>query len=109
MKNSPYGLAIMDVPEEKRSTPRMALHQLVQFERAGAQPHEPGGGLTQGVGRDISAVGASLLTDCPLQQGEILRLCIPEDAERSGDPVVSEVRWTQPTRHGFRVGLQFLA
>ena len=103
----------MNVPEEKRSSPRTALHQLVQFERTAAEPctadAELTQGLTQGVGRDISPAGASFLTSCPLQQGEILRVRIPAELEHHDASVISEVKWIQPTRHGFRVGLQFLA
>ncbi|WP_257308206.1 PilZ domain-containing protein [Geothrix fuzhouensis] len=99
----------MNVPKEKRSNPRTALHQLVQFERTAAELCTADTELTQGVGRDISPAGASFLTSCPLQQGEILRVRIPAELEHHDAPVISEVKWTQPTRHGFRVGLQFLA
>ncbi|GLH67141.1 PilZ domain-containing protein [Geothrix edaphica] len=99
----------MDTPEEKRASPRTDLHQVVRFERtaseSGLMEEEP----TQGVGRDISPEGASLLTDCALQPGEILKLHVPIEAERASVPVISQVRWTQRTRNGFRVGLQFLA
>ena len=99
----------MNLPIEKRTCHRTALHQVVQFERTASLVREAGGALTQGVGRDISPEGASLLTDCPLQRGEILRLHVPIEGPGASVPVFSEVRWTEPTRHGFRVGLQFLA
>ena len=99
----------MDTPSEKRASSRTALHQIVRFERTAAEVDPTQDCLAQGVGRDISPEGASLLTDCPLRQGEILRLHIPVEAERASVPVISQVRWTQPTRNGYRVGLQFLA
>ncbi|HEY3400451.1 MAG TPA: PilZ domain-containing protein [Geothrix sp.] len=99
----------MDTPSEKRSNSRTVLHQIVQFERTAAGAGRSGGELAQGIGRDISPEGASFLTNCPLLEGEILRLHIPIEAERASVPVMSQVRWTEPTRNGFRVGLQFLA
>jgi hypothetical protein len=99
----------MNLSPEKRTSPRTALHQVVRFERTATAAGLPGSELTQGVGRDISREGASFLTDCPLRPGEVLRLHIPLEAERASVPVLSEVRWTEPTRNGFRVGLQFLA
>lgn len=99
----------MDALTEKRCSPRTDLPQVVPFERAADESQPSGDGPARAVGRDISPEGASLLTDCPLERGEVLRLHLPREAVRAGAPVLSEVRWTQPTRHGFRVGLQFLA
>ena len=99
----------MNLSSEKRSCPRTALHQVVRFERTATAAGLPGGELTQGVGRDISQEGASFLTDCSLQPGEVLRLHVPLEAEHASVPVLSEVRWTERTRNGFRVGLLFLA
>jgi len=99
----------MDTPSEKRASPRTDLHQVVRFERTAPESGLTGEEPTQGVGRDISPEGASFLTDCPLHPGEILKLHVPIEAERTSVPVISQVKWTQRTRNGFRVGLQFLA
>lgn len=99
----------MEALTEKRCSPRTDLPQVVQFERAADESPLAGEEPFRAVGRDISPEGASLLTNRPLERGEVLRLHLPGEAVRAGAPVLSEVRWTQPTRHGFRVGLQFLA
>ncbi|WP_257303158.1 PilZ domain-containing protein [Geothrix campi] len=99
----------MDTPSEKRATPRTVLYQVVRFERTAAEPSRPEDDPTQGIGRDISPEGASLLTDCPLHQGEVVKLHVPIESELASVPVFSQVKWTQRTRNGFRVGLQFLA
>lgn len=87
----------------------MTLDELVAFERTALGPVEAQEDMPRGVGRDISADGVSLLTDCPLYPGEVLRIHLPAVTEPSEASVFSEVRWSQVTRHGFRVGLQFLA
>ena len=98
----------MESSPDKRSSTRTALHQVVRFERTvtGASPAWTG--ASQGLGRDISPQGLSFLTDCPLRQGEVLRLHIPLELDRPSVPVLSEVRWARSEREGFRVGLQFL-
>lgn len=99
----------MIAPSEKRSASRTALHALVAFERTALGPAAAGETLPQGVGRDISPQGLSFLTDRPLFPGEVVRLHLPVGAPRSEAPVFSQVRWRRTTRHGYCVGLQFLA
>lgn len=100
---------MMPPSAEKRSSPRTTLHQLVAFERTALGPAPVLDEMPRGVGRDISDEGLSLLAGCPLYPGEVLRLHLPVEAAPSGGAVLSEVRWSQVTRHGFRVGLHFLA
>ena len=99
----------MDDPSEKRTYPRTVLYQVVRFERTATGPETPVEEPAQGIGRDISPEGASLLTDLPLYRGEVLKLHVPLESELASVPVFSEVKWTQPTRNGYRIGLQFLA
>jgi len=99
----------MNSPWEKRASPRTALDRVVQFERTASEAEPSGEGLSLGIGRDIGPGGASLLTDCPLRQGEVLKLHVPAETEPVEELLISEVAWTQPTRNGYRVGLRFLA
>ncbi|HEY3271826.1 MAG TPA: PilZ domain-containing protein [Geothrix sp.] len=99
----------MNTPSEKRASPRTALDRVVQFERTASEAEPPSEGLSLGIGRDIGPGGASLLTDCPLRPGEVLKLHVPAETEPAEELLISEVTWTQPTRNGFRVGLRFLA
>lgn len=85
------------------------MHLVVRFERSAADPRPDHQGTAHGVGYDISEQGLSLLTDCSLGQGEILKLHIPLAEDRASVPVFSDVRWIRQESEGFRVGLQFLA
>ena len=98
----------MNLSPDKRTSPRTALHQVVSFERTAVDQGPPAYEQVHGVGRDIGSGGASFLTVCPLERGEILRLHIPLGPEHATVPVLSEVRWTGQTRNGFRVGVRFL-
>jgi len=99
---------MMNVYPDHRAFPRTAISLVVQFERTASAPGPDLSSRRQGMGYDISAQGAGFLTDCPLHQGEILRLLLPLEASHTPVPVVSEVRWSRAVREGFRVGLQFL-
>jgi hypothetical protein len=85
------------------------MHQVVRFERSAGDLEPEHRGTAHGIGCDISEQGLSLLTDCFLGQGEILKLHIPLAEDRASVPVFSDVRWVRPESEGFRVGLQFLA
>ncbi|WP_243285855.1 PilZ domain-containing protein [Geothrix terrae] len=93
---------------EKRSCPRMVLNQIVEFECVDTVLGPPAEIRATGIGRDISDAGVSLLTNCLLHRGEVLTVHVPVEAEATRS-VLSEVKWIQPTRHGIRVGLKFIA
>jgi hypothetical protein len=84
------------------------MDRVVRFERS-ATATGRGRQTAQGIGRDISSQGISILTVCPLRMGEILKLHVPLEADRASVPVYSEVRWARPEHEGFCVGLQFLS
>lgn len=94
---------------EKRSCPRMVLNQVVEFECVDKALGPPAEVRAVGIGRDISDAGVSLLTDCLLHRGEVLTVHVPLEEDAAIRPVLSEVKWIQPTRHGIRVGLKFIA
>ena len=99
----------MSQPTEKRSCPRAILNQVVEFECVDTVLGPPSKVRAMGIGRDISAAGVSFLTNCFLQRGEVLNVHVPAESEPARRTVLSEVKWTQPTRHGIRVGLRFIA
>ncbi|HJW71674.1 MAG TPA: PilZ domain-containing protein [Geothrix sp.] len=99
----------MDRSSDQRSNPREPMHQVVRFERSAGDLEPEHRGVAHGVGCDISEQGLSLLTDCFLGQGEVLKLHIPLAEDRASVPVFSDVRWVRRESEGFRVGLQFLA
>lgn len=94
---------------EKRSCPRAILNQIVEFECVDTVLGPPAEIRATGIGRDISDAGVSLLTNCLLHRGEVLTVHVPPGVEAAARSVLSEVKWIQPTRHGIRVGLKFIA
>lgn len=94
---------------EKRSCPRESLNQVVEFECVDTMLGPPAQVRATGIGRDISAAGVSFLTNRFLRRGEVLNVHVPTEPEPATRPVLSEVKWIQPTRHGIRVGLRFIA
>lgn len=99
----------MSHPMEKRSCPRTVLNQVVEFECVDTVLGPPAEIRATGIGRDISDAGVSLLTNCLLHRGEVLTVHVPMEAEAATRSVLSEVTWIQPTRHGIKVGLKFIA
>lgn len=94
---------------EKRSCPRTILNQIVEFECVDTALGPSAEARAAGIGRDISDAGVSLLTNCLLHRGEVLNVHVPAGEDAATRSVLSEVKWIQPTRHGIRVGLKFIA
>jgi hypothetical protein len=58
-------------------------------------------------GIDINSLGLGILTNLPLQKGDVVKVQLPSKAEGTVLPVLSQVVWTIKQNSEFRVGLQF--
>lgn len=93
---------------EKRGSDRWDLEQPVTFELTVLSAGILTNLMADGVGIDLSAGGMGLVTEYPLQGGEVLKIFFPVTQGEARLPILTEVMWAAPNASRYRTGLRFL-
>ncbi len=94
---------------EKRSFSRETIDQPLKFEMSDRRTGRFGKVLISGCGIDMGDGGIGLITDCPLEAGDVLKVLVPAAMVKINLPVYVEVMWSAPAGGKRRAGLRFLA
>lgn len=97
----------MNINAEKRSFGRKFICQTVRIEMSKLKHGQVGNVPENGLGVDISHGGIGLITDCSLEEGNLLKLYFPVAEVKINLPVYAQVVWVMPARGKFRAGLCF--
>jgi hypothetical protein len=93
---------------ESRSGSRRAFNKTISFELSLIEPDQIRNIKCIGTGVDISPDGIGISTNCALTTGNMLKLNIPDNKEKTANAVFAEVVWSRPSNSHFRTGLRFL-
>ena len=99
----------MEEKPEKRLVRRKNIRQPISFEIGSKESGRFGNVMVKGRGVDICHGGIGLITKWRLEEGNVLKLCLPVAAAHTSLPVFAEVIWMTPVHGRFRAGLRFLA
>ncbi len=99
--------ATMENLEEKRSFGRKNICKAVTLEMSMANYGQGGMHPETGLGVDISQGGIGLITECLLEEGNLLKLYFPVAETKTNLPVYAQVMWAKPANGKFRAGLSF--
>ena len=95
--------------KDQRTLERKPYSHRIDLEVSDLEAEKPRSLKVTGKALDISSNGIGLLTEAPLNRGEVIKIYIPIAFLKAVLPSFSEVRWVQHTKRHYRVGLQFLA
>jgi len=102
-----FATATMEKQEEKRSFGRKSICKAVTIEMSVTQYAQLGKLPETGLGVDISHGGIGLITECLLEEGNLLKLYFPVAETKTNLPVYAQVMWAKPANGKFRAGLSF--
>jgi hypothetical protein len=93
---------------ENRSSNRQSFNKTIGLEFSIIEPDQIRNIKSKVTGVDISPDGLGISTNHALTVGNVLKLNIPDDKEKSAKAVFAEVVWSRPSNSHFRTGLRFL-
>jgi len=97
-----------NINTESRISNRQAYNKAISFELSLIESDQIKNIKSMGTGVDISPDGIGISTNHVLTKGDVLKLHIPDDIEKSTNTVFAEVVWSRPSNSHFRMGLRFL-
>jgi hypothetical protein len=95
--------------QERRSSSRRDFFKHVSFGTIIKKPDKVENKEFSGLCVNISERGLGMTTDHALKKGNIIEINLPVQNTDTTVPVFAEVKWSEPSREHFRVGLRFLA
>ncbi|MBM4136139.1 MAG: PilZ domain-containing protein [Nitrospira sp.] len=93
---------------ESRINSRRSFNKTISFELSLIESDQIKNIKSAGTGVDISPDGLGISINYALAVGDVLKLNIPDNKEKSANAVFAEVVWSKPSNSHFRMGLRFL-
>jgi len=96
------------VSMESRTGSRRSFTKTISFELSLIEPDQIRNIKAMGTGFDISPDGLGISTNHALTVGNVLKLNIPDNKDKTSNTLFAEVVWSRPFNSHFRTGLRFL-